>query len=76
MNLQRKNDFTHQNTLLTKPMNFDCAHTVSFDYGNQAEGTSKVVRKVVQYEKNVTPPDDTTADGYQFEGWYTQKMAT
>lgn len=66
------------NPMLTEidKKNFYCAHTVSFDYGNQAEGTSKVVRKVVQYEKNVTPPDDTTADGYQFEGWYTQKMAT
>lgn len=73
--LAKENDFKNKNTLLTKTdsENFFCAHTVSFDYGNQAEGTSKVVRKVVQYEKNVTPPDDTTADGYEFKGWYTQK---
>ena len=44
-------------------------HTVYFDYGGKAEGTSKVV----EYEGIVTPPDDPTAKGYQFEGWYTQK---
>lgn len=49
--------------------NFYCAHTVSFDCGGKAEGTSKVV----EYEGIVTPPDDPTAKGYQFEGWYTQK---
>lgn len=57
------------NPMLTNPENFDCAHTVSFNCGNQAEGTSEVV----QYGKMVTKPDDPTADGYQFEGWYTQK---
>ena len=66
--LAEKNDFTHQNTLLTKPMNFDCAHTVSFYYGNQAEETSKVVPKVVQYEKTVNKPIDPIAKGYQFDG--------
>ena len=49
--------------------NFYCAHTVSFDCGDLAKKTSKVV----EYEGIVTPPDDPTADGYQFEGWYTQK---
>lgn len=49
--------------------NFYCAHTVSFDCGGKAEGTSKVV----EYEGIVTPPADPKADGYQFEGWYTQK---
>lgn len=49
--------------------NFYCAHTVSFDCGSQAGKTSKVVL----YEGTVTPPDDPTAKGYQFEGWYTQK---
>ena len=49
--------------------NFYCAHTVSFDCGGKAEGTSKVV----EYEGIVTPPDDPTADGYQFKGWYTQE---
>ena len=49
--------------------NFYCAHTVSFDCGSQAGKTSKVVL----YEGTVTPPDDPTADGYQFKGWYTQK---
>ena len=57
------------NPMLKNPENFDYAHTVSFDYGGKAEGTSKVV----EYEGIVTPPDDPTADGYQFEGWYTQK---
>ena len=57
------------NPMLKNPENFDYAHTVSFDYGGKAEGTSKVV----EYEGTVTPPDDPTADGYQFEGWYTQK---
>ena len=67
--LKAKNDFKNKNPLLYKPENFDCAHTVSFDYGGKAEGTSKVV----EYEGIVTPPDDPTAKGYQFEGWYTQK---
>ena len=53
--------------------NFYCAHTVSFNCGNQAEGTSKVEPKVVQYEKTVNQPDDPTAEGYQFKGWYTQE---
>ena len=43
--------------------------TVSFDCGGKAEGTSKVV----QHGGNVTPPDDPKADGYRFEGWYTQE---
>lgn len=67
--LAKENDFKNKNPLLYKPKNFDCAHTVSFDYGGKAEGTSKVV----EYEGIVTPPDDPTAKGYQFEGWYTQK---
>lgn len=67
--LKAKNDFKNKNPLLYKPENFDCAHTVSFDCGGKAEGTSKVV----EYEGIVTPPDDPTAKGYQFEGWYTQK---
>lgn len=49
--------------------NFYCAHTVSFDCGSQAGKTSKVVL----YEGTVTPPDDPTADGYQFKGWYTKE---
>ena len=71
--LKAKNDFKNKNPLLYKPENFDCAHTVSFDYGNQAEETSKVVPKVVQYEKTVNKPIDPIAKGYQFDGWYTQK---
>lgn len=67
--LAKKYDFENINPLLYKPKNFDCAHTVSFDYGGKAEGTSKVV----EYEGIVTPPDDPTAKGYQFDGWYTQK---
>ena len=67
--LKAKNDFKNKNPLLYKPENFDCAHTVSFDCGDLAKKTSKVV----EYEGIVTPPDDPTADGYQFEGWYTQK---
>ena len=43
--------------------------TVSFDCGGKAEGTSKVV----QHGGTVTPPDDPKADGYRFEGWYTQE---
>lgn len=57
------------NSMLDNPKEFHYAPTVSFDYGNQAEETSKVV----EYEGIVTPPDDPTADGYQFDGWYTQK---
>lgn len=49
--------------------NFYCAHTVSFDCGSQAGKTSKVVL----YEGTVTPPADPTAEGYQFDGWYTQE---
>ena len=57
------------NPMLKNPENFDCAHTVSFDCGGKAEGTSKEVL----YEGIVTPPDDPKADGYRFEGWYTQE---
>ncbi len=71
--LAKENDFKNNNTLLTNPQNFDCAHTVSFDCGNQAEETSKVVPKVVQYEKTVNKPTDPIAKGYQFDGWYTQE---
>ena len=67
--LAKKYDFENINPLLYKPKNFDCAHTVSFDYGGKAEGTSKVV----QHGGTVTPPDDPKADGYRFEGWYTQE---
>ena len=71
--LAEENDFKNKNPLLYKPENFDCAHTVSFYCGNQAEGTSKVEPKVVQYEKTVNQPDDPTAVGYEFKGWYTQE---
>ena len=67
--LAKKYDFENINPLLYKPKNLDCAHTVSFDYGGKAEGTSKVV----EYEGIVTPPDNPKADGYRFEGWYTQE---
>ena len=67
--LKAKNDFKNKNPLLYKPENFDCAHTVSFDYGGKAEGTSEVV----QYGKMVTKPADPKADGYQFKGWHTQE---
>lgn len=61
----------NMNPMLTEidEKNFYCAHTVSFDCGNPEKKTSKVV----QYEGTVTPPDDPTADGYQFKGWYTQE---
>ena len=71
--LAKENDFKNNNTLLTNPQNFDCAHTVSFYYGNQAEETSKVVPKVVQYEKTVNKPADPIAKGHQFDGWYTKE---
>ena len=67
--LAKENDFTNKNPLLTNPKNFDCAHTVSFDCGGKAEGTSEVV----QYGKMVTKPADPKADGYEFKGWYTQE---
>ncbi len=67
--LAEKNDFKSKNTLLTNPQNFYCAHTVSFDYGSQANGTGKVVK----YGETVNKPADPKADGYQFKGWYTQK---
>lgn len=57
------------NPMLKNPKEFHYAPTVSFDCGDLAKKTSKVV----EYEGIVTPPDDPTADGYQFEGWYTQK---
>ena len=44
--------------------------TVYFDCGNQAAESTKVV---VQHGEKVTPPDDPKADGYRFEGWYTQE---
>lgn len=71
--LAEKNDFTNNNPLLTNPQNFYCAHTVSFDYGSQANGTVKVVQEVVKYGEKVNKPAVPKADGYRFEGWYTQK---
>ena len=68
-------DYTEEigkmNPMLTEidKKNFYCAHTVSFDCGGKAEGTSKEVL----YEGIVTPPDAPTAEGYRFEGWYTQE---
>ena len=59
----------NMNPMLKNPKEFHYAPTVSFDCGDLAKKTSKVV----EYEGIVTPPDDPTADGYQFEGWYTQK---
>jgi len=44
-------------------------HTVYFNCGGKAEGSTKVV----QYGEKVTPPADPKADGYQFKGWYTQE---
>lgn len=61
----------NMNPLLKNPENFYCAHTVSFDYGDQAEGSTKVV----QYGETVSQPDDPKAEGYRFEGWYAQKTA-
>lgn len=68
--LAKKYDFENINPLLYKPKNFDCAHTVSFDCGSQAEKFSRVV----QYGGTVVQPADPKAEGYQFKGWYTQKM--
>lgn len=68
-------DYTEEigkmNPMLTEidKKNFYCAHTVSFDCGSQAEKFSRVV----QYGGFVTPPANPKADGYRFEGWYTQE---
>ena len=59
----------NMNPMLNNPKEFHYAPTVSFDCGDPEKKTSKVV----EYEGIVTPPDDPTAKGYQFEGWYTQK---
>ena len=61
----------NMNPMLTEidKKNFYCAHTVSFDCGSQAEKFSRVV----QYGGTVVQPADPKAEGYQFEGWYTQK---
>ena len=68
-------DYTEEigkmNPMLTEidKKNFYCAHTVSFDCGDQAKGSTQVV----QYGETVTPPDNPSAEGYRFEGWYTQE---
>ena len=68
-------DYTEEigkmNPMLTEidQKNFYCAHTVSFDCGDQAKGSTQVV----QYGGTVVQPADPKAEGYQFEGWYTQK---
>lgn len=67
--LAKKYDFENINPLLYKPKNFDCAHTVSFDYGGKAEGSTEVV----QYGEMVSRPAAPEAEGYRFEGWYTQE---
>lgn len=61
----------NMNPMLTEidQKNFYCAHTVSFDCGNQAKGSTKVV----QYGETVSRPADPKAEGYRFDGWYTQK---
>ena len=55
--------------MLDNPKEFHYAPTVSFECGDPEKKTSKVV----EYEGIVTPPDDPTAEGYQFKGWYTQE---
>lgn len=59
----------NMNPMLNNPKEFHYAPTVSFECGDPEKKTSKVV----EYEGIVTPPADPKADGYQFEGWYTQK---
>ena len=59
----------NMNPMLTNPKEFHYAPTVSFECGDPEKKTSKVV----EYEGIVTPPDDPTADGYEFKGWYTQE---
>ena len=59
----------NMNPMLTNPKEFHYAPTVSFDCGDPEKKTSKVV----QHGGTVTPPDDPKADGYRFEGWYTQE---
>lgn len=59
----------NMNPMLNNPKEFHYAPTVSFECGDPEKKTSKVV----EYEGIVTPPDDPTADGYQFKGWYTQE---
>lgn len=61
----------NMNPMLNNPKEFHYAPTVSFDCGNQAAESTKVV--VVQHGEKVTPPADPKADGYRFEGWYTQE---
>ena len=66
----KKGNPNNTNPKLTDPeVVFHCAHTVSFDCGNQADGFSEVV----QYGETVTPPPAPTAEHYQFKGWYTQE---
>ena len=69
--LAKKYDFENTNPMLTEidKKNFHCAHTVSFECGGRAEGSTKVV----QYGEKVTPPAEPTAKGYRFEGWYAQE---
>lgn len=67
--LAKKYDFENMNPMLTEPEEFHCAHTVSFECGSQAKGSTKVV----QYGEKVTPPAEPTAKGYRFEGWYAQE---
>ena len=59
------------NPMLTEidEKNFYCAHTVSFDCGGQAKGSTEVVK----YGKKVSRPADPKAKDYRFEGWYTQE---
>lgn len=67
--LAKENDFINQNILLTNSENFDCAHTVSFDCGGRAEGSTEVVK----YGEPVSRPVNPKAEGYRFEDWYTQE---
>ena len=57
------------NPMLKNPKEFHYAPTVSFDCGSQAKGFSMMV----EYEGIVKSIVEPKADGYQFDGWYTQK---
>ena len=68
-NFSYTDEIGNMNPMLNNPKEFHYAPTVSFDCGDPEKKTSKVV----EYEGIVTPPAEPTADGYQFEGWYTQE---
>lgn len=67
-NLVNSPNFDKSNTQLTDAT-LHCAHTVTFNVGEHGTAPDP---QVVQYDEKAEKPDDPTANGFTFKGWYTE----